>query len=125
MNETGSTLSFYTTDHSGAGGIFFFTMKKYFFLLVVMLLGLPAVAQSHLEFSGIPITGNVNNFVAKLNSKGYTKIDEYPGLVYMEGTFTNQDVQLSIVYTPVTKTVWKVVVMFEKQYSWSLLRDSY
>ena len=33
MNEMGFTLSFYTTDHSGAGGIFFFDYEKVFFFV--------------------------------------------------------------------------------------------
>ena len=125
MNETGSTLSFYTTDHFGAGGIFFLTMKKYFFLLFVMLLYMPTFAQSHLNFEGIPITGQVDNFVTKLNAKGYERTDETREFVYMKGTFMDKEVKLTVVYTPVTKTVWKVLVEFGVESSWSSLKESY
>ena len=125
MNETGSTLSFYTTDHSGAGGIFFLTMKKYFFLLFVMLLYMPTFAQSHLNFEGIPITGQVDNFVTKLNAKGYERTDETREFVYMKGTYMDKEVKLTVVYTPVTKTVWKVLVEFGVESSWSSLKESY
>ena len=44
-------------------------LKMLLFLLFVMLLYMPTFAQSHLNFEGIPITGQVDNFVTNFRYK--------------------------------------------------------
>ena len=100
-------------------------LKMLLFLLFVMLLYMPTFAQSHLNFEGIPITGQVDNFVTKLNAKGYERTGETREFVYMKGTFMDKEVKLTVVYTPLTKAVWKVLVEFGVESCWSSLKESY
>ncbi len=82
----------------------------------------------HLEFMGIPIDGNVDDFVAKLKAKGFTddpSVTGEEGIAAMKGLFTGEKVSLYAVYTPKTKTVWKIGVYFDMCSSWSLLKQSY
>ena len=59
---------------------------------------------------------NITNFSAKLKSKGYTIAPKNkhtgPGLRIMEGRFFNQNAELWISYTPSTKMVYSVRVVF-------------
>ena len=82
-------------------------------------------AQEHLEFRGIPIDGNLTNFVSKMKSIGYTVIDEEDNLVFMKGKFTNRDVKLLVCSSVKTHTVWKVCVLFDEARSWSSLKSEY
>jgi len=82
----------------------------------------------HLEFMGIPIDGNVDDFVEELKAKGFTydpSMSGEEGIVAMKGLFTGKKVSLYVVYTPKTKTVWKIGVYFDMCSSWSLLKQSY
>lgn len=100
-------------------------MRNFFTLFVVMLLSLPVFAQEHLDFRGVPIDGHLDDFVTKMEGMGYTVKQRDGEIVMMTGQFTNNNVELWIVSSRQTKTVWKVVVDFSKNSSWSSLKNSY
>ena len=73
-----------------------------------------------------PINGAMNEFVIQMKSKGF--VHEYTGKdgIMMKGVFVGKDCSIVIVCTPKTKTVWKVAVNFEREYtSWSSLKIDY
>ena len=85
------------------------------FIVTLFIVTLSANAQ-HMKFLGIPMNTNITNFSAKLKSKGYTIAPKNkhtgPGLRIMEGRFFNQNAELWISYTPSTKMVYSVRVVF-------------
>lgn len=90
-------------------------MKRLIFSFFIIFLSLSISAQ-HLKFMGIPIDGNINTFASKLNAKGFSisplNKDAGVGLRIMVGRFFNEAAQLWISYTPSTKTVYSVRVVF-------------
>ena len=93
-------------------------MKKVLFVLTLLVFSLPLLAQQHMTFSGIPITGSITQFQAKLQAKGYT-LDRatsarFPvGVRAFKGTFAEQKVSLYVYYDQHTKIVYRVKVLFE------------
>ena len=85
------------------------------FIVTLFIVTLSANAQ-HLKFLGIPMNTNITNFSAKLKSKGYSIASKNKlagsGLRIMEGRFFNQNAELWISYTPSTKMVYSVRVVF-------------
>ena len=100
-------------------------MKKFLFVFVTLFFSMSLYAQEPLEFRGLPIDGNLTNFVSKMKSIGYTVIDEEDNLVFMKGKFTNRDVKLLVCSSVKTHTVWKVCVLFDEARSWSSLKSDY
>ena len=90
-----------------------------------MFLSLSSFAQEHLDFRGVPIDGHLDDFVSKMETMGYTVKQREGEIVIMTGQFTNRDVELWIVSSSQTKTVWKVIIDFSKSSSWSSLESSY
>ena len=90
-----------------------------------MLLSLSVFSQEHLDFRGIPIDGHIDNFIAKMKTLGYTISSKDDVSAIMKGKFTNRDADIFILATPQTKTVFKVFVDFEKESSWSTLKNNY
>lgn len=81
----------------------------------MILLSLTINAQ-HMKFMGIPIDGNVNMFASKLMSKGFSISPKNKktgvGKRLMKGRFYDQEVDLCIIYIPLTKIVYGVVIRF-------------
>lgn len=91
-------------------------MKKVALFFFVIMLSLTINAQ-HLKFMGIPIDGNINTFASKLASKGFSVSQKNKnagvGLRILKGRFYDRTVELWIEYTPSTKTVYCVQVLFD------------
>ena len=100
-------------------------MKKLVLLFAAMLMSTMLFAQEHLDFRGIPIDGHIDEFISKMKELGYKMADKIDGIAIMEGKFTNKNVNLFIVYTQETNTVWKVAVFFDKATSWSSIKSDY
>lgn len=90
-----------------------------------MFLSLSSFSQEHLDFRGVPIDGHLDEFVAKMETMGYTIKEKEGNIVVMAGQFTNRDVALCVVGSRQTKTVWQVIVNFDECSSWSSLKNSY
>lgn len=90
-----------------------------------MLLYLPTFAQSHLDFCGVPITGNFGDFIAKMNEMGYVKVAESKGYARLKGKFVDADVNLIVLSTSVSDTVYKVAVFFEEDGTWIAMKNRY
>ena len=85
-------------------------MKK--LALILFLFVLPALAiADNLAFMGIPLTGTIDNFSAKLSKKGlkmspYSK--ELPaGVRSFEGTFIGRDAAIYVYYDTKKRTVYR------------------
>lgn len=94
-------------------------MRRILLFIVTLFIVTLSVNAQHMKFLGIPMNTNITNFSAKLKSKGYTIAPKNkhtgPGLRIMEGRFFNQNAELWISYTPSTKMVYSVRVVFQSE----------
>lgn len=100
-------------------------MKKIIIVLFYFMTLTVAAQESHLDFMGIPIDGNINTFVQKLEKKGLIKSKANDKAVILEGTFAGKNAKVFALNTLKSKTVWKVVVYLDKSSSWYSLKSSY
>lgn len=95
-------------------------MKKITFLIICLFtLGIAcAQTQSHLKFMGISLDGTINQFQAKLASKGVTVDTELNkkvgvGTRAFKGTFSGKNAQIFIYYNEATKIVYRGKAVIE------------
>lgn len=105
-------------------------MRKIVNLMVCLCLSIVTFAQDvdsvkHLEFKGIPIDGSLNEFVSKLEAKGFTKTETMGTMVQLKGDFAGESVNVYVVGSEKNKTVWKVAVFFPEKSSWRSLKSDY
>jgi hypothetical protein len=90
------------------------------------MLSINAYSQGHLEFKGVPIEGDINSFVKKLESKGFEVNGYVDTNVLMNGLFTGLPVDLIVFGSKNTKTVWKVSVSIgNDELEWKDLKALY
>ncbi len=102
-------------------------MKKLFlFLCTITCMNMLNAQEQHLEFKGITIDGPISTFVQQLEKQNFVFKEYQDGFAIMEGTFVGEDCTLLILYTPNTKTVAKVAVYLDKEYtSWYSIKSAY
>ncbi|MDR0510837.1 MAG: hypothetical protein LBH06_07085 [Rikenellaceae bacterium] len=107
-------------------------MKNFLTLIFAALLSalsLSVAAQTdkpkHLEFMGIPIDGNVNSFVAKLQAKGLKFVKWEEGSAIMSGDFIGRKCFMVVFPTPKSKTTHSVIVIVQGAKVWSSLKSQY
>lgn len=107
-------------------------MKRFLSVLflvfaVFVSYGQNVVAENHLEFMGISIDGSLDNFVEKLEGKGFTLQSDYRTEAVLEGKFTGKAAKIFVYSTPKTSTVCRVAVKFENQgfVTWDMLELQY
>lgn len=88
-------------------------------------MGLAQSSDTHLTFMGIPIAGSSDFFLQQLEQKGFTKISEFESSTNLYGKFANEIVELTVLASPRTKTVCKVIVYFPEKSNWADLRSDY
>jgi len=82
-------------------------------------------AQEHMKFMGIPIDGKLSNFEPKLEEKGFAKNETYDNISTFKGKFTGKEVDVAVMGSEKTQTVCMVIVLFEKEDSWSLIKGMF
>ena len=102
-------------------------MKKICFLVLILFITDYLYSQeSHIEFKGIPLNGSLSSFVEKMKREGF-KFKEYSdnSVAIMEGLFTGKNVEIFVISSSKTKTVWKVSSYYEGKESWLSLKRDY
>ncbi len=103
-------------------------MKKILLSMIVLTACLCSLAQTsgeHLSFLGRPIAGSAESFITFLQEKGFKKKGKYESSYSFWGKFANEIVELTLLASPRTKTVCKVIVYFPEKDSWKELREDY
>ena len=81
---------------------------------------------NHLTFMGIPITGTLENFAQKMEAKGFKKKYSNKRIIGLEGDFAGySECKIYVYKTPNRNIVYKVVVFFPKESSWTRLEKEY
>lgn len=82
-------------------------------------------AQEHIMFMGIPIDGNLQEFSSKLTTKGFEKKHETDNNIIFSGKFTGEDVTLAVLSTYKSHKVFQIMIFFNKETSWSNLKQQF
>lgn len=98
---------------------------KFLLFVCAALLSLTTVAQSHLSFKGIPITGSMTSFCTQLKAKGFTQIGSDNKSRTFVGDFTGRDAYVVVGATDNGKVVHSVVVLFDLSKEWNILVNQY
>jgi uncharacterized protein YciU (UPF0263 family) len=97
-------------------------MKK---VLLGLTLVLGTLVSNGQEFMGIKVDGQKDLSISSFKSKSFILSSDVDGIATMKGKIGNDEVELFIMYTPITKTVWSYKVFLPKQNSWSYLKSDY
>ena len=78
------------------------------------------------EFLGIKVDGKFSTVIEKFKAKGFklTGITE-KRIASMKGIAAGKQVELNIVCSPISKTVWKFSVYLPEHSTWSALKNEY
>lgn len=98
---------------------------KFLLFVCAVLLSLTTVAQSHLSFKGIPITGSMTSYCTQLKAKGFTQISSDNKSRTFVGDFTGRDAYVVVGATDNGKAVHSVVVLFDPSKEWNILVNQY
>lgn len=111
-------------------------MKKIITIIFCLLVSTTMMGQvsttvvaQHLEFMGISIDGDINNFLGELEKKGYKlhKTDPTDNSVTMRGNyniivnhamFDDDCIEVTVYYSPITHTVYCVMLNLRYSYDY-------
>lgn len=104
-------------------------MKKIMLFFCAALALLPVNGQTageHMTFKGVPINGSLTDFTAKMKQKGFAHLGSQNGIAVFEGEFAAQkECTIAVLCSKSTNTVSRVMVIFPKCETWSLLYGRY
>lgn len=107
---------------------FYYIQMKQLLVFLISIFFLNCAAQQtieHLNFMGRPIAGSSELFISFLEEKGFVKTEEFESSYSFIGKFANEIVNLTVLASPKTKTICKVIVYFPEQQTWSSLKSDY
>lgn len=85
--------------------------------------------RTHLSFRQLPINGSVSQFIANLETVGYTQKFSYSHekrTAVLTGSFAGvNNCEIYVVGTPLTETVCRVIVYFPEQKVWYNIKSEY
>ena len=94
-------------------------------LVCCALVSLSALAQEHLTFKGIPMTGSITSFCQKLQAKGLKSMEKKDGIHLFTGDFTGRHATIGVGATDDGQNVFSVTVVFDPAEEWGILVDTY
>ncbi len=100
-------------------------MKKLFFILVAFIISAYVMAEGHLKFKGVEMTGTPQEFVQKLKDKGLTFIQDENGTYTMLGEFATFKDCVVAITTSDNKVVKVSVIIPDETLSWNILYGKY
>lgn len=99
-------------------------MRKLILLFVVFIMTTTLMAEGHMKFKGIEITGTPNSFVQQMKAKGFVSLMKQDDVEIMQGDFAgHKDCMVLIV--PTKGQVVKVVVIIGRRDNWNSLYGDY
>lgn len=100
-------------------------MKKRISLIIAMLCAITCMSEEHLKFKGIPIEGSMKSFCQKLESKGYSEVENDANTTLFRGDFAGSNATIGVVSDDEGKNVSAVIVMFDGSEEWRVLVKLY
>lgn len=100
-------------------------MKRVFLFITIALFAGSVMAEGHMKFLGIEMTGNTESFAKQIEAKGYTMLGSLNGMTMLTGTFSGYNNCKIVIMGSTSGEIVKIVVMFPDAYSWTQLYDMY
>lgn len=99
---------------------------KRIILIFILLNHLALLYSSNsIRFMGIDINGDVDTFKKELINKNFIYSDSYKTAHKFIGKFVNETVELTVLASPITNIVCKVIVNFTQKSNWEDLKKDY
>jgi hypothetical protein len=94
--------------------------------VLVTLLFMSALVVNAQEFMGVKVAGTASSAIAQFKAKGFTLIEQTEQVASMKGIgLGGKQLELNIVYSPKSKTVWKFSIYLPEQTTWYGLKSEY
>lgn len=93
-------------------------------ILMLWVVGMTAMAEEHLTFTGIPIDGSLDCFSQALEQQDFRRLRVFNNPVF-EGLFADRLAYVIVETTPETHVVCEVLVAFQKLHQWNELDSAY
>lgn len=100
-------------------------MKKILLAAAGLLLALTAIAQDHLLFEGVPVTGDYPTFSRVLRKKHFRFSSKDHNEPYMQGKVLGEKGDVTIFITPKSYRVYMVAVSYPQRTGWERLLNQY
>lgn len=98
-------------------------LRKLIISILVFLISIKANSQT---FHGINISGKIENTIAQFKSRGYKLIKKIDNVAYqMTGFLANQEIEMYVHFTPLTKQTAMIVIYFPERTSYERLLEDY
>lgn len=94
-------------------------------ILLVLILILGTIVSNAQEFMGVKCDGKKDIAISTFKNKGFNLSSDDEGSAFMKGKIGNDEVELYIDYTPISKLVWAFRVYLPEQSDWYYLKSDY
>jgi len=95
-------------------------MKKFFLLVLLVFLTFSSLSAQ--SFNGVPLGRGLSETYQSFLDKGFKPLRSVDGIRYLVGSVAGDKYEIGLVYTPISKKVWKIVVYTMPVFSWDLLK---
>ena len=93
-------------------------MKRIVLVLLFIIQCVCARSSGHIKFMGMDVTGNMESFKDSLVTKGFFYVESFKSSCRFHGEFANEFVTLTILASPKTQMVCKIIVEFLSKSEW-------
>lgn len=80
---------------------------------------------SVLKFKGFPISGSISDMITNLQNVGYKLEQRETEDAMLSGKFMNENCEILLSATPISKQIYHIAVKFDKVDSWFSLKSDY
>ncbi len=99
-------------------------MKKILLLILLLTSSISNTIYGQ-EFLGIKVEGSLNSVLEKFKAKGFKTISADPNTPILKGMAGTENIELLLFASPISKTVYKFVIYFDKQDEWEPIKSRY
>jgi hypothetical protein len=99
-------------------------MKRFTTILACLLCTIVMMGEGHLKFRSSPIDGKLKTAVKEVKSWGFMGL-KIKYVAFLMGTLDGQEVMLTLIATPETKTFFSVGIMYDNMNSWEEVMQQY
>lgn len=95
-------------------------MKKFFLLILLVFSAVSSLSAQ--SFNGVLLGRGLSETYQSFLDKGFKPLRSVDGIRYLTGSVAGDRYEIGLVYTPISKKVWKIVVYTMPVFSWSILK---
>lgn len=100
-------------------------MNRIVFLIIFIFQLFHTHSSEHIKFLGLNVSDDMEQFKDSLIKKDFIYVESFESSFKLLGKFANEIVTLTVLATPKSKTVCKVIVEFPIKRSWQDLKNDY